>query len=974
MNDTRRHALVLLGLLLVGLAVRVYGAWLCRYDTSSDRGRVGIMALHMAQGRDWPVFFYGGAYLGSVEPAASALFIRALGPSGFALNLGTAAFGFLLLLLLYKWGRETGGPVAGLVAVALSLVGPFGYFYFLASPRGGYAATLFFGSVVLWLAGRIFTKAQSGSNPAHVEILAAGLAAGLAWWSHQLSAAALATAALAIAWGAGRKTFSPRYGIGGLAFFVASAPWWIWNATHDWATLKLGGSFGSAMPLHTGLRMFFGERLPEVYDFAPLSSNIASAFTVVALLGVLAGLGALGARIRRLGPSLRRCHVTVIVLFVLVSAILYAGSHYALNRSTRYLLPLLPPLAVMVGAAVSLFRHRVVRASAMGLVLLIVVGQAVSVRKAFVAERGKDAPWHDVPKLVEFCRQQDIEVLYGNIWQHWINFASAERCTVCDLMAEPYAPYARAAERATRCGLLGNFENLAAFLAATCATGQISTFEHLAVQHDFQPSNRHTSPLPTEKIVRVTDESGRDLEWLCDFAAGSHEEWTISPNTPNGKEISISLAEPQAIAGVRIRCIEHYYPWLVTIEGRISDSEAWQTLLPETHGTLFFWSGPRWYWFGLYYRQDYRWASRALSQLRIRLLPAEKPYVVKPDEITLLRDDGLREIPSPSDLEALRRTLQSIGARRLYADRWLSAQLAATPENDWIVPQPSFMQRSIHALIEPTRAEYVVVESLGSNTVFIVERGEEALCEQRLSELGVAVRKETVPPWVILAVDTARCEPAVAAVPGLQWTGWTLFELPREDYIKQRAAWRLQHAQSAADDAARAMDIRMATQEYPAFSQFVDEHRISFARRPQPIAEFAKGLKLVSVECPSESVRPGDEVSLNYNWLCPSNTPLAGRVAFVHFETPGFRFQDDHPLFEHIPMEQVRFQPFAGEVFTEKRTVRIPPDAPSGVYEIRLGVYRADSGRRERVRSHLPTRHRALTLPTKLRVEVPPKP
>ena len=149
------HSIAVAILLLAGLAVRIGGAWVYRHDTSVDRCRVGIMAKHMAEGRDFPVFFYGGAYLGSFEPAVSAVFCRLLGPTGFALNLGTALLGFLLLPVAYLWAREAAGRHAGLVAMLVCLFGPFGYFYFLASPRGGYAATLLSMALVLWWTGRV---------------------------------------------------------------------------------------------------------------------------------------------------------------------------------------------------------------------------------------------------------------------------------------------------------------------------------------------------------------------------------------------------------------------------------------------------------------------------------------------------------------------------------------------------------------------------------------------------------------------------------------------------------------------------------------------------------------------------------------------------------------------------------------------------------------------------------------------------
>ena len=68
-----RDRLILLVLLLAGAALRVWGAWVSRYLTAPDCGVVGLMARHMAEGREWPIFFYGQHYMGSLEPMVSAL-------------------------------------------------------------------------------------------------------------------------------------------------------------------------------------------------------------------------------------------------------------------------------------------------------------------------------------------------------------------------------------------------------------------------------------------------------------------------------------------------------------------------------------------------------------------------------------------------------------------------------------------------------------------------------------------------------------------------------------------------------------------------------------------------------------------------------------------------------------------------------------------------------------------------------------
>ncbi|MDD2236897.1 MAG: hypothetical protein PHG65_06795, partial [Kiritimatiellae bacterium] len=66
-------------ILTAALVVRIWAAWAYRDDIHHDRGRAALMALHMAEGVDCPVFAYGAPHLGSLEPAVASLLLRVFG-------------------------------------------------------------------------------------------------------------------------------------------------------------------------------------------------------------------------------------------------------------------------------------------------------------------------------------------------------------------------------------------------------------------------------------------------------------------------------------------------------------------------------------------------------------------------------------------------------------------------------------------------------------------------------------------------------------------------------------------------------------------------------------------------------------------------------------------------------------------------------------------------------------------------------
>ena len=95
----RKHAL--LALLIIGWAVylRVYLVAQGWPLMDSDEGTMGIMALHIWRGQDFPAFFYGQSYMGALEAYLGAAFFNFFGPTLFALRLG-----LIFLFALFLWG------------------------------------------------------------------------------------------------------------------------------------------------------------------------------------------------------------------------------------------------------------------------------------------------------------------------------------------------------------------------------------------------------------------------------------------------------------------------------------------------------------------------------------------------------------------------------------------------------------------------------------------------------------------------------------------------------------------------------------------------------------------------------------------------------------------------------------------------------------------------------------------------------
>src|SRR5438067_2635953 len=173
--------LALGAILALGIALR---AWILSGplgEVEADESVVGLMALHIQAG-EFPAFYWGQPYLGSLEAYLVAAALALAGPSNLVLKAvpGLAYLAFVLLLFLGA-RRAFGNRVALLSALYFALPPSFLAFWSVKA-RGGYVELLALGQALILLAPWV---AQPGGRLALKVGLVAFLA-GLLLWTHLL--------------------------------------------------------------------------------------------------------------------------------------------------------------------------------------------------------------------------------------------------------------------------------------------------------------------------------------------------------------------------------------------------------------------------------------------------------------------------------------------------------------------------------------------------------------------------------------------------------------------------------------------------------------------------------------------------------------------------------------------------------------------------------------------------------------------
>ncbi|WP_328650028.1 hypothetical protein OG598_16710 [Micromonospora sp. NBC_00330] len=191
--------------LLFGLAGVVYRLVLTLFTvpvSNSDEATFGLAALHIARGREHPVFLYGQHYMGMLESYLAAPLVAVFGPSWPVLRLPMLALYAIFLYLIHRLTRRLGTPWFAAFVVGLLALGPERVVRDQLTVVGGRpevkpAVLLMLLITVGLAAGTVHRR--------RLAIGLFGLLVGLAVWSDWLILPYLAVAALALVWAVRRE-------------------------------------------------------------------------------------------------------------------------------------------------------------------------------------------------------------------------------------------------------------------------------------------------------------------------------------------------------------------------------------------------------------------------------------------------------------------------------------------------------------------------------------------------------------------------------------------------------------------------------------------------------------------------------------------------------------------------------------------------------------------------------------------------
>jgi hypothetical protein len=182
-------AWVALALGAAGVGYRIFGVLRGIPPTNSDEGTIGLAALHIAEGRAFPVYFYGQHYMGTLESYLAAPIVAVTGPSVLALRVPNLLLYAAFLVVMWLMTRRVFTPWFATFVVGLLAFGSDRILRNQLIAGGGYPEVNPAGAALMLLAVVLATRR---SIPLYGLF---GLIAGLMLWDDWLVLPYVAAAA-----------------------------------------------------------------------------------------------------------------------------------------------------------------------------------------------------------------------------------------------------------------------------------------------------------------------------------------------------------------------------------------------------------------------------------------------------------------------------------------------------------------------------------------------------------------------------------------------------------------------------------------------------------------------------------------------------------------------------------------------------------------------------------------------------------
>jgi hypothetical protein len=681
--------------LLLGAGIRLL--YLIYPYMDADQAINGLMARHILLG-EFPIFFYGQEYCGSIEAYLVSTVFFFFGSSRFTLGLTVTLLSLFLIFFIYRLTVLLLDLKTALVAVLLTAVPSYYFVFHSVLARSAYMESPVLGILLFISAGRILYARDR--HPAQYWWL--GLLSGLGLWTHFLFVFYLAPVGLLLL--LKEKAFwrDPKvlgYLSAGLA--LGGLPLWVYNAIHPLATWFQLQQNPVHEPFVDSLMGFFSVRLPELLGLPHSLTNqyLIPYFSSTAYGILLAGfLYLIVIRIQGIFQDARQDRASaqkldLLLIFIFSYPLIFSLSGFSANHTTRYLVPLYPAFPILWATLFFHFYKRIPPLAWFLLLMLLwgngyglyqwcLVFDPVKAGKYQQKQMGDQA-------LIAFLHSRGLREVY--VIDYWravpLTFDAEEKIIFAQPFHDRFPFFTRLVDRSLRPAFL-NTGNEGVFEKTVQAIGGSYKKEGRWLYYDFEPppfdfielSTKGWQAQPDGAPSTASSAFDRDLSTRWNpgnpMKPGEAFQLDLGETVPDLSRVVLFAGSPEGIPrGLRLELSP--------------DGKNFKMLMdiPDCSISLS-WSGPRPFFRMEKGITELVFTPQAGRYLKITQTGTDAQNSWEIAEMLVYRGILRNQKGPPGgvpSLSALRRRLGTLKAERVMADPWILARIAPDrmERNEW---------------------------------------------------------------------------------------------------------------------------------------------------------------------------------------------------------------------------------------------------------------------------------------------------
>jgi len=449
----------LAGLLAIIVPAKVLLMLVGQRYVDGDEAVIGVMAMHIARGAEFPFYFWGQPYGGggALEAYMAVVPFSIFGPSSLGIRFSVLFLSFTALVLIYSLVKRLEGQRAAILCTVLAAT-TSGLVEWFSKSRGGYVET----SLIMLLILDIVFRIQTAPKASLWRPCLVGLLCGVSYYIQELALPFIALTAMALVFACADKRPAASLAAFTLGALIAFSPVLAYNYSHDWANFAyirrtaepLAPSVGRIVyALTTRLPFLFQPLNFDGFPFQPGWQPRAEAAVWLTLTGV-AGVAAIGRWLRGSRLDLVQATLAAYVFLFLPYALLSRRA----DTSPRYYFPLFVPIIILSGIWLARRLHGPgtqatwQRVGAAFCALFLIASGLWTHAEAFRTNYVTDDVWTgarsesrrtdgaDLIQVIDYLRRNEIDAVRSPYFSAWrIVFESGEQILASSAGLKPGA-------------------------------------------------------------------------------------------------------------------------------------------------------------------------------------------------------------------------------------------------------------------------------------------------------------------------------------------------------------------------------------------------------------------------------------------------------------------------------------------------------------------------------------------------------